>query len=111
MHVCTGALTLGLFARYRADAGLSLLPSPKLACTQITAAPTGPEHGYLLSTLCIVLVLVHEQPYCAKAHLFQPCQGQESVSCLSMVRSAHYGQTNGVKHAWARYELPSVSAP
>lgn len=61
-----------------------------------------------------VLVPVHEQPYCAKAHLFKPGHSQENAPFLSTVWSAHTSQTNytlGVKHAWAQYRLPSVSAP
>ncbi len=63
---------------------------------------------------CTVLVLVYVHPYCTKVHLFQPCQGRQSVPCLSTERSAHTSQTNwtsGVKRAQARYGLPSVSAP
>lgn len=41
-----------------------------------------------------VHVLVHEQLYCAEAHLLQPCQGQGSVLYLSRVCSNHTCQTN-----------------
>ncbi len=61
---------------------------------------------------CSMLVLVH--PYCTEVHLFQPCQGRQSVPCLSTDRSAHTSQTNwtlAVKHSQARYGLPSVNAP
>ena len=41
-------LTLGPVALYRAEAGLSVLPSPPLACTHIALAATRPGHSYLL---------------------------------------------------------------
>ncbi len=48
----------------------------------------------------------------AVAHLFQPSQGQLNEPCPSAARSDHTNQTNralGVKHAWTRLRLPSVS--
>ena len=50
-------------------------------------------HDYASYPRCAP-VLVHEQPYHAIAHLFQPCQGQESVPHLNTVQSTHTGQTN-----------------
>lgn len=42
----------------------------------------------------LVRVLVREQPYCAGADPFQPCQSQGSAPHLSMLRRAHTSQTN-----------------
>lgn len=69
--------------------------------------------GYRSSPCCITaLVPVHEQLYRAKVHLFLPCWGQGSVTCLRRVRSAHTSQTIWTlvfKRAWALYGLPNVS--
>ncbi len=61
-----------------------------------------------------VPVLVYVHPYCAKAHLFQPCEGLQNMPYLSTEWIAHTTQTNWtvrVKRAQAWYGLPSVSAP
>lgn len=59
-------------------------------------------------------VLVHEQLYCAKVHLFLLCPGQGSLLCLGTVQNAYTSQANwtlGVKCAWVQYILPCMSAP
>ncbi len=60
-----------------------------------------------------VPMLVHVHAYHAEVHLFQLCQGWQSVPCLSTEQSAHTSQTNwtlGVTCAQARCGLPSVRA-
>lgn len=52
------------------------------------------------SRLCRVPVLVLEGLYYTKAHLFQPCQGQRSVSCIRMIWSTHTSQT---KQMWLKH--------
>ena len=51
------------------------------------------RHDYGSCPHCVP-VFMHEQLYREEANLFQPCQGQESVSCLSTVRSTHTSQTS-----------------
>lgn len=57
-------------------------------------------HDYTSFTLCTpVLVLVHEQPYCAEAHLFQPCQGAWAwCGVLTLVKQTGLWGTNILGH-------------
>ncbi len=60
-------------------------------------------------TIC---VLRRAQLNHALTHLFQPSLGRLNEPCLRAACSDHTSKTNralGVKHAWARLSLPSVS--